>query len=72
MIVIGEPLYLFGLAGAIIGISGTLIVRLLYMHPAFLKDLPDCKDEPGFDRAAFNNEFNAAVLAFFREHPVAR
>jgi predicted dienelactone hydrolase len=47
-------------------------VRLLYMHPAFLKDLPDCKDEPGFDRAAFNNEFNAAVLAFFREHPVAR
>jgi predicted dienelactone hydrolase len=27
-----------------------------------------CTDRPGFDRAAFHNELNAAVLAFFREH----
>jgi predicted dienelactone hydrolase len=27
-----------------------------------------CTDAPGFDRAAFHKEFNAAVLAFFREH----
>jgi len=26
-----------------------------------------CDDEPGFDRPAFHKEFNAAVLAFFRE-----
>ena len=25
-----------------------------------------CTDAPGFDRAAFHKEFNAAVLAFFR------
>jgi predicted dienelactone hydrolase len=27
-----------------------------------------CDDTPGFDRVAFHQEFNAAVLAFFREH----
>jgi predicted dienelactone hydrolase len=27
-----------------------------------------CRDRPGFDRVAFHNEFNAAVLGFFREH----
>jgi predicted dienelactone hydrolase len=28
----------------------------------------NCIDAPGFDRAAFHQEFNAAVLAFFRRH----
>jgi predicted dienelactone hydrolase len=27
-----------------------------------------CKDQPGFDRVAFHRQFNAAVLAFFRQH----
>jgi len=27
-----------------------------------------CQDAPGFDRAAFHGEFNAAVVAFFRRH----
>jgi predicted dienelactone hydrolase len=27
-----------------------------------------CVDTPGFDRVAFHQEFNAAVLAFFRQH----
>jgi predicted dienelactone hydrolase len=27
-----------------------------------------CTDAPGFDRAAFHKEFNADVLAFFRQH----
>jgi hypothetical protein len=25
-----------------------------------------CKDEPGFDRAAFHEQFDAAVVAFFK------
>jgi len=29
-----------------------------------------CADEPGFDRAKFHQEFDAAVLAFFRHHLV--
>ncbi|WP_184705493.1 alpha/beta hydrolase family protein [Rhizobium lusitanum] len=29
---------------------------------------PSCSDAPGFDRTAFHKEFNAEVLAFFREH----
>jgi len=33
---------------------------------------PSCADAPGFDRAAFHKEFNAAVLAFFRQHLVGR
>jgi predicted dienelactone hydrolase len=37
--------------------------------PELAKKRPNiCTDRPGFDRAAFHNEFNAAVLAFFREH----
>jgi predicted dienelactone hydrolase len=36
-----------------------------WLCPAFLKDNPDCKDAPGFDRIAFHKQFNAAVLAFF-------
>lgn len=37
--------------------------------PALTKEFPDfCKDAPGFNRAAFHKEFNAAVLAFFRAH----
>jgi predicted dienelactone hydrolase len=35
--------------------------------PALTKG-PGCTDAPGFDRAAFHREFNAAVLAFFRTH----
>jgi predicted dienelactone hydrolase len=27
-----------------------------------------CIDAPGFDRAAFHQGFNAAVLTFFRKH----
>lgn len=35
--------------------------------PALAKAVPEiCTDAPGFDRAAFHKEFNAAVLAFFR------
>ena len=35
--------------------------------PALAKNNPEgCTDAPGFDRAAFHKEFNAAVLAFFR------
>jgi predicted dienelactone hydrolase len=37
-----------------------------WLCPAFLKDLPDCTDAPGFDRVAFHQEFNGDVLAFFR------
>jgi predicted dienelactone hydrolase len=37
--------------------------------PAEVKDFPRiCVDAPGFDRAAFHKDFNAAVLAFFRKH----
>jgi predicted dienelactone hydrolase len=37
--------------------------------PAEVKDFPRiCVDAPGFDRAAFHKDFNAAVLAFFRRH----
>jgi predicted dienelactone hydrolase len=37
--------------------------------PALAEKRPEiCSDRPGFDRAAFHKEFNAAVLAFFREH----
>lgn len=35
--------------------------------PAFAKAVPIlCTDPPGFDRTAFHNEFNDAVVAFFR------
>lgn len=35
--------------------------------PALAKEFRDfCTDAPGFDRASFHKEFNAAVLAFFR------
>jgi predicted dienelactone hydrolase len=37
--------------------------------PELAKELPwACLDEPGFDRLAFHQEFNAEVLAFFRKH----
>ncbi len=37
--------------------------------PDSTKNFPNlCTDRPGFDRAAFHKEFNAAVLAFFRKH----
>jgi predicted dienelactone hydrolase len=37
--------------------------------PAEVKDSPRiCADAPGFDRAAFHKDFNAAILAFFRKH----
>jgi len=34
----------------------------------FQAGLKICEDPPGFDRVAFHKEFNAAVLAFFKEH----
>jgi predicted dienelactone hydrolase len=35
--------------------------------PALAKSRPElCTDAPGFDRAAFHQQFNADVLAFFR------
>jgi predicted dienelactone hydrolase len=37
-----------------------------WICPAFLKNLPECTDAPGFDRAAFHKQFNEDVLAFFR------
>jgi predicted dienelactone hydrolase len=46
-------------------------------HFAFLAPCPEdlaksapeiCADAPGFDRAAFHQQFNADVLAFFRAH----
>jgi predicted dienelactone hydrolase len=36
-----------------------------WICPAFLKDLSECTDAPGFDRAAFHKQFNADVLTFF-------
>jgi predicted dienelactone hydrolase len=37
------------------------------------KALPEiCADAGGFDRVAFHKEFNAAVLAFFRQHLVGK
>lgn len=42
-------------------------------HLSFLAPCPDpgaipaiCTDKPGFDRAAFHAELNAALIAFFR------
>ena len=35
--------------------------------PAFAERVPAiCRDAPGFDRAAFHRQFNAAVVAFFK------
>jgi predicted dienelactone hydrolase len=40
----------------------------LYL-PALVKAVPElCTDAPGFDRVAFHEQFNAAVLAFFRRY----
>ena len=37
--------------------------------PAEVKDFPRiCIDAPGFDRAAFHKDFNAAIFAFLRRH----
>jgi len=37
--------------------------------PALLAEkLEICRDQPGFDRVAFHTDFNAQVLAFFRQH----
>ena len=37
-----------------------------------IKAIPEiCVDAAGFDRVAFHKEFNAAVVAFFREHLLA-
>jgi predicted dienelactone hydrolase len=36
--------------------------------PAMAQAVPEiCTDAPGFDRAAFHKEFNAAVIAFFQQ-----
>jgi predicted dienelactone hydrolase len=40
---------------------------LIPCSPALAEALPEiCTDAPGFDRAAFHNQFNADVLRFFR------
>ena len=37
--------------------------------PVLANNRPElCTDAPGFDRAAFHKQFNADVLAFFRQH----
>jgi predicted dienelactone hydrolase len=37
--------------------------------PAEVKDFPRiCVDAPGFDRAAFHKDFNAAIISFLRRH----
>jgi predicted dienelactone hydrolase len=42
---------------------------LIPCPPALAKAVPEvCTDAPGFDRAAFHEQFNADVLAFFRKH----
>jgi predicted dienelactone hydrolase len=42
---------------------------LMPCSAALLKAVPEiCGDGPGFDRAAFRGEFNAKVLAFFKQH----
>jgi predicted dienelactone hydrolase len=39
--------------------------------PQLVERRPDvCADAPGFDRAAFHREFNAAAIEFFRRHLV--
>ncbi len=49
-------------------------------HFAFLAPCSDgmarqapeiCRDGPGFDRTAFHDSFNAAVVAFFRRESMA-
>jgi predicted dienelactone hydrolase len=41
--------------------------------PALARDRPEfCINAPGFDRVAFHKQFNATVLAFFREHLINR
>ena len=41
--------------------------------PALATKRPEvCVDAPGFDRVAFHKQFNAALLAFFREHLIDR
>jgi predicted dienelactone hydrolase len=46
---------------------------LIPCPPTLARDRPEvCTDAPDFDRAAFHKEFNAAVLAFFREHLINR
>jgi predicted dienelactone hydrolase len=45
----------------------------LICPPAMAKAVPElCTDAPGFDRAGFHKEFDADVLAFFREHLINR
>ena len=39
--------------------------------PQFAANLPRlCTDPPGFDRTAFHRDFDASIVAFFREHLV--
>lgn len=49
-------------------------------HFAFLAPCSDglarqvpeiCRDGPGFDRAAFHDNFNAAIVAFFQRESMA-
>jgi predicted dienelactone hydrolase len=49
--------------------NSTHFAFLFICPPAVAKAAAEiCTDAPGFDRAAFHKEFNADVLAFFREH----
>jgi predicted dienelactone hydrolase len=50
--------------------------HFVFMAPCSVeatKALPEiCADPGGFDRVAFHTEFNAAVLAFFRQHLIGK
>jgi predicted dienelactone hydrolase len=44
-------------------------VHLSFLAPCTPQSPPQlCRDRPGFDRAAFHQRFNQAVIAFFRQH----
>jgi predicted dienelactone hydrolase len=48
-------------------------VHLSFLAPCGPSSPPViCQDAPGFDRAAFHRGFNAAVVAFFKEHLAAQ
>ena len=49
--------------------NSTHLSFLMPCPPAITKVAGDaCVDPPGFDRAAFHEQFNAQVLTFFRQN----